>query len=108
MSLEFDPRHMMVSRGKVYNKSTGRYLGEQHEFEESAEEAVAAIDISDLDSASVPDLKAKAKELGIAGFSNMSKPNLIEAISGVVDQSEEEPDGADQADSESGEAADST
>lgn len=70
---------------------------EAKQAELSGQANVASVDLSNvnLEEQSVPDLKAYAKQAGIAGYSNMRKDELLAALSSSV-QVQTVPDAGDQ------------
>ena len=63
---------------------TAKVVVSPEEFEALQPEAVEpeAAEGNDLEGLAVKDLKAKAKELGLSGYSKLSKDDLITAIEG--------------------------
>jgi hypothetical protein len=100
---EFDPQSMIISRGMVYNKTTGRWLGRAEEFAEVGPVATGGI-VPHADDLSKSDLVAIAKRVELAGYSSMSKDELVTALAGMgaVDDTErpEADDGESGAESE--------
>lgn len=113
MAQVFDSKHMIVSRGRVFNKHTGRWLGQVSDFTtgEASEETVPPEEV-DRDKPFVDDLSKKelvaiAKEVALPGYSTLDKDQLKGALLeiGVVQEgsgmdTEEEADGEDQPGSE--------
>ena len=87
---KFDPNSMIVSRGLVYARVTGRYLGPQGDFDMDGggDEGLASLNMGQL--------KDRARELEIVGFSSMNKSALIEAIEAVESGGAEPDEVADE------------
>lgn len=97
MAEAFNRDSMIRSRGNVYNKTTGRWLGLESNFDGETS------GMETLDDMNMTDLRARAKELGMSGYSGLNKDDLVAEVAAVESAggTTEVVDGASEATSES-------
>lgn len=79
------------SQGQIYDTQTGRWMGEFTSAKLRSLNGGDSVDSDDLDSNTVPQLRALAKDLEVEGFSSMNKAQLVKAI----EEAREADDGDD-------------
>lgn len=83
MAQEFDARHMVVSRGRVYNRHTGRWLGAEADFAIGGVPGAASSDAPFGDDLSKKQLVEIAKEVSLPGYSALDKSELLAALTEI-------------------------